>query len=283
MGHSHQHSGHDHGDLKGTRLGVSILLNLLITIGQAIGGMISGSLSLLSDALHNFSDVIALILSYVADKLTKKKFTTKETYGYKRAEIIAAMINAVTLISIAVIIIRESFERFNQPQQVNSMLVIIFAGLSILVNAGSAFLLKKDAENNMNMRSAYLHLFSDMITSVAVLIGGLCMYFWKIYWVDSVLSFAIAIYLIYSSWGLLMQTLRVLMQFVPENIDLNIVAKEVQKISEVSNLHHVHVWQINDNEIHLEAHVDFEDDLSLSKANLILKQIRGILHDHFGI
>jgi len=281
--HDHQHAAHHHHDLKGTRLGIAILLNLLITIGQAIGGMLSGSLSLMSDALHNFSDVIALVISYIADKLTRRAFTHKETYGYKRAEIIAAMINALTLIAIAVLLIREAFERFNNPQQVDSIMVIIFAGLSILVNAGSALLLKQDAENNMNMRSAYLHLFTDMITSVVVLIGGICMYYWKIYWVDSLLSIMIAVYLTYSSWGLLMQTLRVLMQFVPQNINITKIAEEVALIPQVSNLHHIHIWQINDSEIHLEAHVDFEKDLKLSQVNITLNKIRSRLRDQFGI
>ncbi len=276
-------AGHDHGNIKGKKLGISILLNLFITVAQAIGALVSGSLSLLSDALHNFSDVIALIISYIADKLTQKDFTQKQTFGFKRAEVIAALINAASLIVIAIMISKEAIVRFNEPAIIDSFIVIVLAGASILVNGGSALLLKKEAKDNMNMRSAYLHLLSDLFSSVAVLIGGICMSYYQVFWIDSVLSIGIAIYLIYSSLGLLLKTLRVLMQFSPSNIDLDEIETEVVQHPHINNIHHLHLWQLNDKDIHLEAHLDFNEDIKLSEVSQVIQSVRGILRDKFAI
>ncbi len=282
MGNNH-HAYHDHGDLSVKKLGFSIILNIIIALAQVIGSFISGSLSLLSDALHNFSDVISLIISYIANRLAKKKYTQKQTFGYKRAEVIAALINASTLLVVAVMLAQEAISRFNQPVVIETSWVIALATLSIFVNGGSVLLLKHDASENMNIRSAYLHLFSDMITSIAVLLGGIAMYFFKIFWVDSILSILIVVYLVYLSWGLLMQTLRILMQFTPPDIDLKAIENEILRFPLIENIHHVHVWQLSDKEIHLEAHIDFSIDLKLSKATEITRQVVKLLKDKFEI
>jgi len=280
---NNNHTEHAHGDLKGKKLGISILLNITITIAQVVGGFISGSLSLLSDAMHNFSDVISLIISYIADKLTKKKYTLQQTFGYKRAEIIAAFINTAILLVIAVILAEEAISRFKQPVVIESLWVIVLAILSILVNGGSVLLLKQDASENMNIKSAYLHLFSDMITSFAVLLGGIAMCYFNMFWIDSALSILIAAYLVYSSCGLLRRTLGVLMQFAPPGTDLRAIENEILKFPTIANIHHVHVWQLNDKEIHFEAHIDFNEDIKLSKVAEITGQVRQLLRDKFKI
>jgi len=276
-------AGHDHGDMKGKKLGISILLNIFITVAQAIGALASGSLSLLSDALHNFSDVIALVISYIADKLTKKDFTPEQTFGYKRAEVIAALINAASLIAIALMITKEAIFRFNEPAVIDSFIVIVLASMSILVNGGSVLLIKKEAKDNMNMRSAYLHLLSDLVSSVAVLVGGICMSYFQVFWIDSVLSLAIAVYLIYSSFGLLLQTLRVLMQFSPSNIKPGEIEKELLKQGYIENIHHLHIWQLNDKDIHLEAHLDFSEDIQLSEVSKVILNVKVLLREKFHI
>ncbi len=232
---------------------------------------------------HNLSDTMALIISYIANKLTQKKFTAEQTFGYKRAEIIAALINAASLIAIAVALVKEAFVRFNNPVEIESTLVIVLAGFSILVNGGSVLLLKKESEGNMNMKSAYLHLLSDMVSSIAVLVGGVVMYFWKIYWIDSLLSLLIAIYLISSSLGLLVKTLKVLMQFAPSGINLESIKNSIDKFPQIKNIHHMHLWQLNDTIIHLEAHVDFKEDLALSQVCQIMKKVRELLKEKFNI
>ncbi len=283
MPHSHHSHSHKHHDLKGRNLIISILLNILITVSQVIGGLVSGSLSLLSDALHNFSDVLSLIISYVASILSKKKASTNKTFGYKRAEIIAAFVNAATLIIVAVILIIEGIKRFREPQEVASNLVIWLSLLGILANGFSVLLIKKDAKGNMNMKSAYLHLLTDMLASIAVLIGGLLMKFFKLYWVDPTLTIAIAIYLIYMGYNLLTESTRVLMLFTPNTIEVQKIVNKINTIKPIKNVHHVHIWQLNDDEFHLEAHIDFNEDISLSEFDVILEQIEEIAFHDFGI
>lgn len=282
MSHSHHHS-HEHPDLKGRKLLWSIVLNIVITVAQVIGGLISGSLSLLSDALHNFSDVLSLIISYVADVFSKKAASPQKTFGYKRAEIIAAFVNAISLVIVAVYLIFEAVKRFQNPQAIESSLVIWLALLGIAANGFSVLLLKSSAKENMNMRSAYLHLLTDMSASVAVLVGGILMKFYGWFWVDSVLTVAIAIYLIYMGYDLLKSSFKVLMLFTPEDIDLSKIKTAVHSISEVKKMHHVHIWQLNEQEIHLEAHIDFENDIKLSEFDTILNEIEAVLYRDFGI
>ncbi|MGB7393878.1 MAG: cation diffusion facilitator family transporter [Pricia sp.] len=284
MPHSHDHShNHSHSDLKGRNLIISILLNVLITVAQVIGGLISGSLSLLSDALHNFSDVMSLLVSYLANLLSKRQASDRKTFGYKRAEIIAAFVNAATLMVVAVILIKEAIERFMDPQVIESDLVIWLSLLGIAANGFSVLLLKKDAGRNMNMKSAYLHLLTDMLASVAVLIGGLLMKFYQVYWVDAALTLAIALYLIYVGYDLLKDSTRVLMLFTPNTIEIQRIVESISEITSVKNVHHVHIWQLNEDEIHLEAHVDFHQDIRLSEFDNILGQIEEVVYHKFGI
>lgn len=280
MSHSHDHN---HTDLKGRNLLISILLNILITVSQVIGGLLSNSLALLSDALHNFSDVLSLILSYIANKLSRRKASTAKTFGYKRAEILAAFINASTLIVVAILLIKEAVERFQQPEHINSNLVIWMSILGIVANGFSVLLIKSDADKNMNMRSAYLHLFTDMMASVAVLIGGLLMKYFEVYWVDAALTLAIALYLIFVGYKLLLDSSRVLMLFTPKDIPVDDVINKINAFDEVNNIHHIHIWLLNEEELHLEAHVDFKEDIKLSEFNIVLGKIEALLLEDYGI
>lgn len=279
----HNHS-HNHSTLSGKNLLLSIIFNIIITIAQLIGGFISGSLALISDAVHNFSDVISLIISYVANLLSKKKKQTLQyTFGYKRAEIIAALINASALIIVAVILGVEAIKRFSNVKIIDSNLVIWLAILGIAVNGFSVLLLKKDAKNNLNMKTAYLHLLADMLTSVAVLIGGLLMKYYHIYWIDAFLTLLISVYLIYMSWSILITALKILMLFAPEHIKIEEVVNEVLQIEGIRNIHHIHIWQLNDHDCHFEAHIEFKEDIELSKFDLICENIEAILLDKFQI
>jgi cobalt-zinc-cadmium efflux system protein len=280
MGHDHNHS---HGELKGTKLAISIILNIFITAAQIAGGLFSGSLALLTDALHNFSDVMALIISWLANKLSGRDFTSEKTFGYKRAEILAAMINSASLIVIAFFLIKESISRFIHPEPVLSFWVIILAALSVVLNGVSVLLVKEDAEHNMNMKSAYLHLFTDMMTSIAVLAGGLIMQFTEISWVDPLLSILIAFYLIYSSLSLLFKTIKILMQFTPEGLDPHSIAEEINSVPGIRNVHHIHIWQLDEYNIHFEGHIDIANDIPLSAVQEKLEKVKEILFHQFQI
>ena len=283
MGHSHSHNHSHHHDLNSRNLLISIFLNIAITVAQVIGGIVSGSLALLSDALHNFSDVISLIISWIANKLVKKKASLKRTFGYKRAEILAAFINAATLIVVAVLLIFEAIERFRNPQEIESNLVIWLSIIAILGNGFSVLLLKKNADNNMNLKSAYLHLLTDMLASVAVLIGGLLMKYYEIWWIDSVLTLVIAVYLVVMGWDLLKNSFKVLMLFTPDSTSVKSIVEDIQTIDAVKNVHHVHIWQLNEEEIHLEAHIDFKKDITLSQFDVILNSIEELIYHKYDI
>jgi cobalt-zinc-cadmium efflux system protein len=281
MGHNHSH---DHDLLSGKRLLISILLNILITVSQVIGGLISGSLALISDAVHNLSDVISLIISYGANLLSsKKKQTQYQTFGYKRAEIIAAFINSASLIIIAVFLAVEAIKRLNEPREIISEIVIWLALIAILGNGISVLLLKKDAKHNINMRAAYLHLISDFLTSVAVLAGGILIKYFGINWLDSILTLFISAYLLYMGWNIFVDSLKILMLFAPKNLDIKNIENELLKIKEIQNIHHVHIWHLNDKDIHFEAHIEFKEDIKLSEFDQICSRVEQILAEKFDI
>jgi len=278
MAHAHHHSSHI-----GKKLGLAILLNSIVTIAQVLAGIFSGSLSILSDALHNFSDVVALLLSYFAIRLTNRASTPQKTFGYRRAEILAALINTGALLAIAVLLCREAIGRLNHPVEVDSVVIMVLGGLGVVFNLASLLLLHKESKHSLNVRSAYLHLFTDVLSSVAVFIGGILIYWTHCYWIDSVLSIAIAVYLVYSSWGILTDIARIIMLFTPHHIKLEDLEKELLSNPNLANVHHIHVWQLNDQEVHFEAHVDFEKDLPLSEVSQVISKLSLQLREKFGI
>ena len=278
MGHEHHHH-----EVEGKNLFITIFLNISISLAELVGGIISGSISLISDAIHNFSDVLSLIISYVANRLAKRDATNTQTFGFKRAEIIAAFFNSITLIILALFILYTAIQRFLNPVEVSSSLVIWLALLSIIVNGMSVLFIKEDSHGNMNIKSAYLHLLGDMMTSVAVLIGGIVMKYFHIYWIDPLFSVMIALYLINLSWNIFKSSLKIMMQFSPAHIDVETIAQKVAQISGVKNIHHVHIWQINEHDIMFEAHIDLTEDVTISQFENILTDVKKFLHDKYHI
>ena len=285
MEHHHDHDthGHHHHEVTGKNLFLSIVLNVFITTAQVIGGVVSGSLALLSDALHNFSDVMALFIAWWANKVSSKESSEEKTFGYKRAEIVAALFNASVLAGIGVYLIVEGVAKLMHPHVIDSDIVIYLAILGIVFNFVSVLLLQKDAKENLNMKAAYLHLLSDTMTSVAVLIGGLGMKYYGAYWIDPLITIAIAFYLILTSFSLIKETMAILMQFSPKGLHVKDIEKSVLAFEGVENLHHLHLWRLNDKEIHFEAHVDFKENLPLSEATCVIASIEKELEEHFGI
>ena len=278
-----EHHHHTFGKHHSTKLLFSIILNIGITAVQVVGGIISGSLALLSDALHNFTDVVSLIISYLAARLSRKKASTAKTFGYKRAEIIAAFVNASSLVVIAIYLIFEAFKRFTEIPNIDSDLVIWLSAVAIVGNGLSVWLLHANNKQNMNTRSAYLHLLTDMLASVAVLIGGLMMKYYGFYWIDGLLTITIAIYLILISLQLLKKSFNVLMLFTPEDIRVEEIVQEVNQFDKVELLHHVHIWQLNEDEIHLEAHLQLENDIKVADFESLSETIEDYLYKKHGI
>jgi cobalt-zinc-cadmium efflux system protein len=277
---------HDHQHPKNEKtLIITIVLNLIITISQIIGGLISGSVALLSDALHNFSDVVSLIISLVAEKLSKKEFTLDKTFGYKRAEILAALINTTTLIIIATILIYTAITNLIiKTPVVEAEYVIILAFVSILFNGISVLLLYKEAQTNLNIKSSYLHLLTDMLTSIGVLIGGILMFYFQLYWIDAILALLIGLYLLKESKNMIVEIFNVLMNFVPLNVSIEDIEHHIIKSDErILNIHHVHVWSLNAEDIYFQAHLDLSVDINLSEVDLIIEKINNDLKKNFKI
>lgn len=284
MAYSHDHK---HGNLNVRNIILTIFLNVAITLGQVAGGIISGSMALLSDAAHNLSDVLSLVISYLASRISGRTQTLRETYGFKRAEIFAAFINTAVLLVIGVILIWEAVSRIISPQPISGEIVIYLAAAGAVLNGLSLVFIRKDAQTNMNFRSAYLHLFMDMLTSVAVLLGGFAIKLFGFYIIDSILTILISLYLIYSSWGIFYSAIRIFMQFTPSHIDIEEIAVQITSLAGIKNIHHVHVWQLDENEMMLEAHVDLEEDFRISQFEVILSEVETVLRKfdihHFNI
>ena len=276
MSHNHK------SEFSEKNLFITMALNFFISIAEVIGGILSGSLSLISDALHNFSDGIAIIITYIAMRLSKRPKTSKYTFGLKRAEILAAVINASTLIIISFFLIREAIERFYNPSQITGSLMLIVATSGLLANVIGTFLLKKGSENNLNIRAAYFHLLSDAVSSFAVIIGAIFIIYYKIYWIDPLLTILISLYILKETYEIVKESIDILMMSNPEGIDLDEIKNIVEKIPGVINIHHIHLWKLNDIETHFEAHIEVED-MQVSGTTVIQELIEHALHDRYEI
>lgn len=283
MPHDHDHShGHHHGiNSTGSRLMITMVMNFVITVVQIIGGIISGSLSLISDALHNLSDGISVILSYIAIKLKDKKNSPKHTFGLKRAEILAAVINSSVLVVVALYLFYQSALRFFEPIEIDSHVMTIVAAIGLVSNIIGAILLKRDSVSSMNIKSSYLHLISDSVFSVAVILGGLAITYWQIYWIDPLLTVLIGIYIIRESYTIIKDATHILMEGAPD-IPVEEIETEVLKIKEVQNIHHIHLWSVGENDVHIEAHVNV-NDMMISRSNEILYKVEKVMKEKFKI
>lgn len=278
MGHRHQHDT----PVSGGRLLITLILNLVITVAEIIGGIISGSLALISDALHNFSDAISVVISYIAIRLDRRPKSAHYTFGLKRAQIIAAIINSAVLVAVSLYLFMASYHRFMSPEPIQSELMILVASIGLFANTIGTLLLRAGAKGNMNIRSAYLHLLSDAISSVGVIIGGATIYFWDAYWIDPLLTVLISIYILKESFHILKKALDIVLMASPSDISLTDIGEKLTLIDGVNNLHHVHLWQMDEHNIHFEAHVDIVDRL-VSDTEALLQEITETLHEHFEI
>ena len=280
----HEHNQTDNNAI-GRNLVITIILNFGITFFQIIGFFISGSLSLLSDALHNFTDVFSLVISWIANKISNKENTIKATFGYKRSEVLAAFINTVTLFVVAAFLIIEAIKRVleNQPIEIDTTWVIWGAIVSIVGNFLSVLVLHAQSKDNINVRASYIHLLSDLFTSIAVLAGGFLMHYYKAIWIDAVLSLLIAGYLMVLSIQLFTKTINILMQFSPVKITQEDIKKIVSRFEDLENIHHLHIWEITTGRTILMAHMDFKKNIDLKTANRVMIEIAEIFKKEYQI
>ncbi|MDD5408943.1 MAG: cation diffusion facilitator family transporter [Candidatus Omnitrophica bacterium] len=268
---------------KESRLIISAGLNLATTAAQIIGGIFSGSLSLISDALHNFSDTVALVISLFAIRLAKRKNTEAQTFGYKRAEILAALFNACALVVVSIFLFKEAIARFTHPHAINSVLMLVAASAGLIANIVSVFLLKAHAHEDLNIRAAYVHLFSDFLSSIGVIIGACAILFSKAYWIDPALTILIGIYVLKEGYKIIEESTHILMQHVPKGINLREIQARLEGIDGIKDIHHAHLWAVTERDIHFEAHINVSRDMPVSQTCLLVKQAEEALKEHFAI
>ena len=277
MGHEHHH------DLEGVgvkRLTLAIMINVLLTLAQIIGGILSGSLALIADALHNLSDASSLFIALIARIISVKKHNYSMTFGYKRAEVIAAFTNLITLVLVGIYLIYEAFWRFYQPQPIEGWMVIIVATIALFIDVATALLTHSVSKNSINMRVAFLHNVSDALASLAVIISGILILKYNLYIVDTILTLLIASYVLYQAYTMLPQTINILMQGTPKNIAIEELKKGVENIDGVLNIHHIHLWQMDEHHNSLELHVVIDN---LKNMLGIKQNIKDYIEKEFAI
>ena len=275
MGHHHHHHAHE---VKG-RLLFSFALNIVITLAEIVGGLLSGSLALLSDSVHNLGDSMSLLASYFAIKIGERKANEKYTFGYKRAEILVAFINSAVLVGVSLLLLVEAYRRYRNPEPIDGPLMLGVALIGLFANLLSVLLLHSHA-HGLNVRSAYLHLLSDTLSSVAVVAGGIAIIKWNVLWVDPLITVLIALYILREAYEILRESIEVLMEASPE-LDLRAIKAELESIPRVKNAHHFHAWRVGEDEVHFECHLDVED-MPLSEAQKIIDEAEKRLRK-FGI
>lgn len=279
MGQEHNHGAETLGD---KRLIAAIGINALLTLAQIIGGILSGSLSLIADALHNLSDAASLVIALVARQIGRRPPDAFKTFGYRRSETIAALINLVTLIIVGIYLVYEALGRLLSPQPIEGWTVVVVAGIALIVDLATAILTYTMSKNSMNIKAAFLHNVSDAMASVGVVIAGTLILVYGWYWTDTVLTLMIAGYVLWQGFSMLPKTIHLLMEGTPEGVSINDVIGAMESTSNVEGVHHVHIWELAEHRIALEAHV------VVKKANLhdierLKIELKHLLHNQFGV
>lgn len=281
--HSHgHHHGHHHADLDSgdKRVVLAVAVNILLTLVQIVAGVISGSLALVADAIHNLSDALSLVIAYAARRIGKRPADARMTFGYGRAEVVAALVNYTTLIVVALYLAAEGIERLFNPQQVEGWIVVIVAGLALVIDTVTALLVMKLSKDSVNMRAAFLHNVADALGSVAVIVGGtlILLYDWRL--VDPIVTLMISGYILWHSWQGVAPVIRILMLGTPEDTDLKDVLAALRDVPGVADVHHVHLWRMQEHETALEAHVVLDGSVG---AEQVKRTVKSLLHDQFRV
>ncbi|RYE30715.1 MAG: cation transporter [Sphingobacteriaceae bacterium] len=282
MAHDHfHHNHHDHAP-KLTHLTrafvIGIILNTVFVVAEVIAGLYTHSLSLLTDAGHNLSDVASLALALLAFKLSGAAKNSQYTYGYKRSTIIVSLLNAIILLAAVVIIAYEAAMRFLHPEPIAGGTIAWIAFIGILVNGVTAWLFMQDKEKDLNIKGAYLHMAVDAVVSLGVVVSGVIIYFTHWFWVDSVVSLIIVLVIVGGTWGLLKDSLRLSLDGIPKELNLEKVTAAILKIKGVLSVHHVHIWALSTTENALTAHLVIDQNAVASFSHIKEELRHELLH-----
>ncbi|MCH7309944.1 cation diffusion facilitator family transporter [Acinetobacter sp. ANC 4805] len=253
QGHDHSHAAVTEGNAK--KLTIALILTTTFLVIEFIAGLITQSLALLSDAAHMFTDAAALAIALAAIKIAKRPADNKRTFGYQRFEILAALFNASMLFFVAMYILYEAYQRFTQPPEIQSLGMLIVASIGLIINLISMKILMSSATESLNMKGAYLEVLSDALGSVGVIIGAVIIYYTNWYWVDTIIAVAIGFWVLPRTWILLRQSINILLEGVPEEIDIEKLRHDLLALDGVESIHQLKVWAITSKNIHLTVHL----------------------------
>ena len=253
QGHDHSHAAVTEGNAK--KLTIALILTTTFLIIEFIAGLITQSLALLSDAAHMFTDAAALAIALAAIKIAKRPADNKRTFGYQRFEILAALFNASMLFFVAMYILYEAYQRFTQPPEIQSLGMLIVASIGLVINLISMKILMSSATESLNMKGAYLEVLSDALGSLGVIIGAVIIYFTNWYWVDTIIAVAIGFWVLPRTWILLKQSINILLEGVPEEVDIEKLRNDLLALDGVESIHQLKVWAITSKNIHLTVHL----------------------------
>lgn len=279
---------HDHGTAHidaasgDRRVSIAVWANALLTVAQVAGGIFSGSLALIADALHNFSDMASLVISLVARKIARRPPDAGMTFGYGRIEVVAALINYTTLILVSLYLIREGAMRMIDPPEVHGWTVVILGGVALAVDSLTALLTYSMQKGSVNIRALFLHNLSDALASVAVVAGGALIILYGVWWIDPAITIAIAIYILYLAISEIGRPVRTLLLGSPPDVDGEAVIAAIRSVGGVAGVHHVHLWQMQEHEAALDCHVVLTDH-GWGQIETIKQDIKTLLQDRFGI
>jgi len=278
IGHHHHHNKSD----SDTSLLVAVAINIVLTLAQVIGGIISGSLSLIADALHNLSDATALGIAIFARAISRKPADEFKTFGYQRAEVVAALINLTLLITISFYLIYEAVWRIFEPQIITGWIIVLVAGIALIVDIVTALITYKRSKNSINMKAAFLHNLSDALASIGVIFAGTLILLYGWHWVDTLVTFLISGFILLQGLILLPKTIHLLMEGTPEGLSTEEIKIAIEKIKDVQDVHHIHIWNLDEHRIALEAHVVVTSD-DFKEVELIKYRLKELLKNKFNI
>ena len=281
--HIHHHH-HNEVTQKSVRLLIfSFVINMLLSVAEIVGGIVSGSVSLIGDALHNTSDAFSILIAVIAFKIGNKKASAKYTYGFKRAEIIGGFVNLILLFISGCYLLVEGIERLINPQQIDGLLIIWISVLALIIDALTAKISHHDAHHNSNMKMVFIHNLADAFGSIGVIISGLCIMWFDLYRVDGIVALLIAFYMIFQSVVSFPQIVNILMNAAPDNIDIEQVKNSLLAIKNIKNVHHLHLWCISEHNVAIECHIESDNNDIIVEATQLLKDKFGITHCNFQV
>ncbi len=286
MAHDHAHA-HDHhhgsGGASAAKFIVAIFLNIIITVAEYIGGILSGSLALISDAGHNFSDVLSLILGYAGERVSQIKTGRVYSFGLKRFEVLIALVNALSLLAIGAWIVYEAAERYLNPVPVRPGIMLWIAVIGLAGNILSMLILMPGRSRSINIRSAFLHLLYDAVSSVAVIVTAAVMMFTQMAVLDLVISVGIVLMIAYSSIDIIREAMRIFLQGTPKGIDPDEISRRIEELPSVASVHGLHIWSVSSREVFLSCHICVDSSEGAVDTDAVIKEVNHILDDDYGI